>query len=514
MTVAELNLAGYFVDRTVADGHGDRTALIAPEGPCTYAVLATRVNRVGNALLGLGLRPQQRVLLALSDSLDFVAVWYAAQKVGAVTAEVYTFLPAKDYAYYIDYTEAAVVVVDGETLPRIREALTLSRQRPLLLVSGGHGAGLRDGETALEPLVAAAPEQLTASPTRADDVAIWKFTTGSTGQPKACVHPARSAVASYLAYAHRVLGIGAADIVLPVPKLFFGYARDLTALYPFGVGGSGIVFPERTTPQLIFDLIARHRPTILVNVPTMMQAMLDHPDASRQDLSCLRFCTSAGETLPEALHRRWMDTFGVPVLDGMGSSEAYHIFISSRLGRVRPGSIGEAVPGYEVELVDEDGVGVDDGRVGRIRVRGDSIARMYWHEPDKTARTFSPGTVLTGDLAVRDGDGYFWYRGRADDLLKVGGIWVAPTEVEASLIAHPDVAEVAVIGVERDGLTRIRAYVVPRPGAHPAAEELRAHVRTTLSGHKVPHEIEVVTELPRTGSGKVDRRALHEAQTA
>ena len=512
--MSALNLATYFVDRNIDEGRGDDVALVTSGGPCTYAALAAQVNRVGNVLLDMGVRPQQRVLLTLSDSVDFVAAWYAAQKVGAVTAEAYTFLPAKDYAYYIDYTEAPVVIVDGGTLPRVREALQLSTNRPLLLVAGDTGVELRGGERSLSALVAGAPEHLVQAPTTEDDIAIWKFTTGSTGQPKACVHAAHSAVASYEHYARGVLDINADDVVLPVPKLFFGYARDLAALYPFGVGGSGIVFPERSTPERIFELIARDRPTILVSVPTMMQSMLDHPDAAEQDLSCLRLCTSAGEALPASIHRRWLDRFGVPVMDGMGSSEAYHIFISGRPGRVRVGSIGEAVPGYDVDVVDEDGGRLDHGVTGRIRVRGDTIARMYWREPEKTAQTFSENSVLTGDLAERDGEGYFWYRGRADDLLKVSGIWVAPTEVEACLAEHPDVAEAAVLGVDRHGLTRIRAYVVPRAGAHPQPDELRAHVRSRLSGHKVPHEIVVIDALPRTGSGKVDRRALKEAVSA
>lgn len=510
--MSSLNLASYFVDRNLDEGRGDDVALMTTGGPCTYAALAASVNRIGNALREVGVRPAQRVLLILADSLDFVAAWYAAQKVGGVTAEAYTFLPAKDYAYYIDYTEAAVIIVDGDTLPRVREALQLSRHRPLLLVAGDDHTELRSGERSLCALVAAAPEHLAPAPTTEDDIAIWKFTTGSTGEPKACVHPAHSAVASYQHYARGVLDIGSDDVVLPVPKLFFGYARDLAALYPFGVGGSGIVFAERSTPERIFELIARHRPTILVSVPTMMQAMLDDPAAAEQSLGSLRLCTSAGEALPASLHRRWLERFGIPVLDGMGSSEAYHIFISGSPGRVRVGSMGEAVPGYDVDVVDEEGDRVDDGVIGRIRVHGDTVARMYWQEPEKTAATFiANGTVLTGDLAERDAAAYFWYRGRADDLLKVGGIWVAPTEVEACLLDHPAVLESAVVGLEREGLTRIRAYVVPRPGAHAHPDELRAHVRSTLSGHKVPHEIVVIDALPRTGSGKVDRRALKEA---
>jgi len=459
-------------------------------------------------LLELGVRAQERVLLALSDSVEFVAAWYAAQRIGAVTAEVYTFLPVKDYIYFLDYTGASVVVVDRDTLPRIRDAVAGSRTRPVLLVVGVKQKELHAGEASFDALADEASADVAPAATSPDDIAIWKFTTGSTGHPKACVHPQRSPVASYLNYARGVLDIRADDVVLPVPKLFFGYARDLTALYPFGVGGAGIVFPERPTPDRLFELIARHRPSILVNVPTMMQAMLEHPAAGDQDLGCLRLCTSAGEALPESIHRRWMQTFGVEVLDGMGSSEAYHIFISSRPGRVRVGSIGEIVPGYTAELVDDDGLPLPDGRIGRIWVRGESIARMYWGDREKSAQTFARDLVMTGDLAERDRDGYFWYRGRADDLLKVGGIWVAPMEIERCLADHPDVAEAAVVGADRDGLTRICAFAVVRAGAQLSDEALRGFVRQRLSGHKVPHDVHVVPQLPKTGSGKIDRRAL------
>jgi acyl-coenzyme A synthetase/AMP-(fatty) acid ligase len=276
-------------------------------------------------------------------------------------------------------------------------------------------------------------------------------------------------------------------VVLPVPKLFFGYARDLAALYPFGVGGAGIVFPDRTTADRIFELVARHRPTILVNVPTMMRAMLERPE---EDLSCLRLCTSAGEALPQELHRRWLDAFGVEVLDGIGSSEAYHIYISSRPGAGRPGTLGQVVPGYSARVVDGHGHELPDG------------AR------EKSVETFAGDTVMSGDLFTRDADGFFAYRGRADDLLKVGGIWVAPQEIELCLAAHPDVAECAVVGYEDQGLQKPRAFVVARPGAAPDAEALKAHVKSTLSPHKYPRDVRFIDELPRTGTGKVDRGAL------
>jgi benzoate-CoA ligase family protein len=503
-----VNLADYFVERNVIEGQGARVALIAGELRCSYADLLSLINRAGNALLELGVQRGDRVLLALNDSLEFVAIWFAVQKIAAVTAEVYTFLQPDDYAYYLDYTAAHVVVVDAVTLPRIRDALARSQARPVLLITDAPGGMLRSGEVHFGPLAERQPSLLPAAPSAQDDAAIWKFTTGSTGRPKACVHPARSALMSYEAYARGVLDLRADDVVLPVPKLFFGYARDLTALFPFGVGGTGIVFAERTTPELVFELIRRHRPSILVNVPTMMQAMLDHPEGARQDLGSLRLCTSAGEALPQPLHQRWLETFGVPVLDGIGSSEAYHIYISNRPGRVRPGSLGECVPGYSAQVVDDTGSPLPDRQIGRLWVRGQSVARMYWEDEERSRQTFDADLVRTGDLMERDTDGYFWYRGRADDLLKVAGVWVAPAEIERCLGSHPDVVECAVVGAVRQGLTRACAFVVLRDGSRVPPDDLRRFARERLSPHKAPRDVRVVERLPRTGSGKVDRRAL------
>jgi benzoate-CoA ligase family protein len=499
------NLATWFVDRHLEEGRGERTALICGDDHVTYAELAERVNRVGHVLRDLGVRQEERVLLALSDGVEFVATWYGAQKIGAVTAEVYTFLPAKDLAYYMDYTRAGVVVVDATTLERAREARSASPWLRSLLVVGDEE--LQEGEASFDQLVAQAPAALDPAPTHPDDIALWKFTTGSTGMPKACVHRAITPLRSFEHYARGVLDIREDDVVLPVPKLFFGYARDLAALYPFGVGGAGIVFPERSTPDKLFELIARHRPTILVNVPTMMRAMLERPE---QDLSCLRLVTSAGEALPEELHRRWLDTFGVEVLDGIGSSEAYHIYISNRPGAARAGTLGQVVPGYSARVVDEDGRELPDGETGRLWIEGDTAALMYWQAREKSLETYAGDTVMSGDLFARDADGFFRYRGRADDLLKVGGIWVAPQEIEQCLEAHGDVAECAVVGYEEDGLQKPRAFVVLQDGATVDAETLQAHVKSTLSPHKYPRDVRFVGELPRTGSGKVDRRALRE----
>jgi benzoate-CoA ligase family protein len=485
----ELNLASWFVDRNVEEGRGDRTALIGPGGPTTYAELARLVNRSGNLLRELGVRAEERVLLVLADSVEFVALWYGAQKIGAVTAEAYTFLQPKDYAYYLDYTRAGVVVVDETTEGPIREVAESSRWLREVLVVDAERLAQQSDE--LEP-----------APTTKDDVAIWKFTTGSTGQPKAAVHPTHSAVLSCEWYAKGVLGLREDDVVLPVPKLFFGYARDLAALFPFSVGAAGIVFPERSTPERIFELIAQHKPTILVNVPTMMAQMVaktvspGHGRCLAPDMSAVRLCTSAGEALPRELHDRWLETFGVEVLDGIGSSEAYHIYISNRPGRVCPGSTGELVPGYSAHIAEN----------GELWIEGDTAALLYWGEHEKTKQTFSGDTVKTGDLFERDDDGYFWYRGRVDDLIKVGGIWVAPAEIEHCLVSHPDVVECAVVGAQHNGLTLARAFVVARGPVDERA--LQDFVRERLSPHKVPREVRIVDDLPKTPSGKLDRKAL------
>ncbi len=503
------NVASYFLDRNLDEGRGDRVALHHDGGVVTYAELSRLANRVGNGLRELGVRQEERVLIALSDSPEFVATWYGAQKIGAVTAEVYTFLQPKDYAYYVDYTRARVVFVDGGTLDKLRP---VAGGAQLVVVRARER--LRDGELSFEELVEGMPDELEAADTTKDDIVLWKFTTGSTGMPKAAVHPAHNPLVSFHCFALGVLGFHAEDVVLPVPKLFFGYARDMAALFPFGVGASGIVFPDRSTPERVFELIERHRPTILVNVPTMMNAMVSHVDADRHDLTCVRCCVSSGEALPEELHRRWLDTFGVEVLEGVGSSELYHIYLSNRPGRVRPGSGGELVPGYRAAITDEEGNEVPDGTPGELRAAGETSALLYWNDHAKSKATFAGDWVRTGDLFVRDRDGFFWYRGRADDLLKVGGIWVAPLEIENCLLRHDSVAGCAVIGYEEAGLTLPRAYVVAHEGdgSPELARELQDFVRANLSPHKYPREVRFVDELPKTASGKVDRKALRERE--
>jgi benzoate-CoA ligase family protein len=511
---ASFNLATHFLDRNVEEGRGQRVALYCGEAEVTYGELCALTNRAGHVLRELGVGMGDRVLLALSDSVEFIACWFGALKIGAVVAEAYTFLPVKDYRYFARYTGARVVVVDAGTLAPMREAVAGLPEPPRLLVVGE--AQLVAGETPFATVAVAMPADLEAAPTSPDHAALWKFTTGSTGSPKAAVHRAYDPVFSFESYAKEVLGYGEPDRVLPVPKLFFGYARDMTALFTFGVGAAGIVFPERTTPERIFELIERRRPTILVNVPTMMAQMLAHPEAERADLSCLRCVVSSGETLPPEVHRRFVEQFGIEVLEGIGSSELYHIYISNRPARVRIGSAGQLVPGYEARVVDQEGGDLGDGAPGELQVRGASMAWRYEGDEERSSRTFGSGWVRTGDLFERDADGYFWYRGRVDDLLKVGGIWVAPLEIEHCLLAHPRVRECAVVGHEENGLMFPLAFVVTAGEEDPddLAPELVRHVRGELSPHKAPREVRFLDALPKTANGKVDRKALTESLTA
>lgn len=514
LTYAEIprrfNLTDHFLDRNLAEGRGGRTALFCHDRTYTYADLAALTNKVGHVLRDLGVGMEDRVILALSDGPEFVAAWYAVLKVGAVVGEVYTFLQPKDYEYYLNYSRAKVAIVDATTLEKIRSVAPGCPFLRHLLVVGPAG-DLRRGEASFDEMVVQAPAELTVADTTKDDIGLWKFTTGSTGAPKAAVHCHHDPLIAFEGYARGVLGMTADDVVLPVPKLFFGYARDLATLFPFGVGGAGVVFPERSTPERLFQLIQQYRPTIVVQVPTMISEMVNHREAGGYDLSSIRFCVSSGEALPAEVYQKWKRSFGVEVLEGIGSSELYHIYISNAPGAVRIGSLGRAVPGYETEVVDPEGRPVPDGEAGELLVRGESAALMYWNDHEKSKRTFAGDRVRTGDMVRRDPEGYFWYQGRADDLMKVGGIWVSPLEIEGCLLEHPEVRECAVVGYESSGLMLPRAHVVLKDGAAGSVElgrQLQEFVRSRLSPHKYPRDVRFDPGLPKTASGKVDRKAL------
>ena len=495
------NIADYFLDDRVRDRLGDRTALRTWDGPVTYSQLRVRANRFANVFAEIGVEPEQRVLVALPDVPDFAAALFGALKRGAVAVMVNPRLPADRLRRLFDYVRAKAVVVDAAQAATFFEATAGARHVPRMLVMGGGG----------ELAVAAASSDFAAFPSHPSDPAVWLFSGGTTGRPKAVIQSHASFANSTERYAKEFLGYGAGDVTLSVPKLYFGYATGSNLFFPLATGGSAVLFHERCTVDELFRQIERHRPTILVAVPTMVNYMVSHPNAAAQDLSCLRFATSAGEPLPPDLHRRWNETFGVELLDGLGTAEMWHVFISNRPGAVRHGTLGRAVPGFEVSLRNERGEEAAPGEVGRMRVRGGSLADGYWQRPSATRRAFVGAWYVSGDMMTRDADGYFAYRGRADDLLKVAGKWLSPTEVEDCLLECPEVSEAVVVGTETaDGLAATEAFVVPAIGVDAASAEtaILRRLAHRLQPYKHPRTVNVLDELPRTHLGKVDRGAL------
>ena len=500
------NMARYFLDERIEEGRGDRLAVIDHAGSYSYRDVQELANRVGNALAARGVGPEDRVLIALTDRVEFAAAFFGVLKIGAVVTMVNPELPDGDYEYYLQYTRARAVIAEQSLAERIRPSLAQAPLvRALITVDGAGGGG-----EAWEDSVGRAPAELTAYETSRDDFSAWLFTSGSTGKPKAAVHLHHDFPYNTECYAKGVLGMQAGDRTLGVPKLFFGYATGTNLMFPFAVCGATILFPEKATPEGLFALIDRHAPTVLTSVPTMINKMCQASPEKRA-LGPLRVTISAGEALPEELYRRWVDRFGVEILDGIGSAELFHIYISNRFGEVRPGSLGRLVPGYEARVVGPDGSEVPSGEIGTLWVKGDSAAVYYFQAHEKSKEVLRGDWVVSGDLFRRDAEGFFYYAGRADDMLKVGGIFVAPTEVEASLMRHPHVLEAAVVGFEdQDGLVKGMAYVVPKgaAGTPELAASIIDHCKRELARYKAPHRIEFVDALPRSDRGKILRREL------
>jgi len=496
----QLNVADYFLDARIREGRGQRTALLTDAGAMSYAAVQALANRFAHVLAAHGVESEHRVLLALADGPAYVGALFGTLKLGAVVVMVNPGLPPGDVTYFLEYTRARVVVTQREVAaPFIAAARAGGFVKAVLVV----------GDEAFDRELADAPPTTVTFPSHRDDPAIWLFSGGTTGRPKAVVQTHRAFTNTTECYAKQVVRYAESDITLSVPKLYFGYATGSNLLFPFAAGATAALFPEPATPESIFRRIAQFRPTMLINVPTMINRMLADPGAGAADLSSLRLVTSAGEALPAELHQRWMSTFGVELLDGLGTAEMWHIFISNRPGAVRPGTLGTVVPGFEVRVCDETGRPLPPGETGWLWVRGGSRALAYWQQMEKTAEGFRGEWYVSGDLITMDGDGYVTYQGRGDELLKVAGKWLAPQEVEGCLLQHPAVSEAAVVGVaDANGLVKPHAFVVarePRPGL---AAELQAFVRERLEAYKHPREVIFVAALPRTHLGKVDRGRL------
>jgi len=504
----DLNIADYYLDRNITLDRGKNTAIYYREETYSYARIIALSNKVGNMLKDLGVEPEDRVLLAINDSPEFVISWYGIIKIGAVATDVYTFLHPEDYVYFLDYTRAKVVIVDESTLPLIKEAVHRSRYLKHVLVIGNN----EKEYLSFHSLLDAASEELVIEPTKADDVAFWKFTSGSTGKPKAVPLTHRNSFFNYQTFGKQILGLQEGDIILSVPKLFFGYARDISMLYSFAEGASTVLFPERSRPERIIEHIRKHSPTVLINVPTMINAMVRLPGLQKKDFSSIKFCTSAGEALPKSVHDQWMDKVGVTILDCIGSCELCHVYISNRKNNVRPGSVGQLVPGYEAKIVDETGTSLPIGREGILWVKGESRGLCYWQAFEKTVDTFKGEWVNTGDLFRCDDDGFYWFVGRSGDVLKVGGIFVSPIQIENCLLSHPKVKEAAVIGsIDPQGLIKPKAFVVLQNGIAGTAElgvELQQYVKQHLAPYKYPRWVLFLDELPKDNNGKISKKKL------
>jgi len=507
-----MNATEAFVDDNIGAGRGDSVAIIdaASDREMTYRDVLAQVNRTGHALRRLGIRPEERVMLLLPDVPEFAFAFFGAIKIGAVAVPVNTLLKPHDYEYLLNDSRARALIVHERLLPLIEPIRSSLRHLQHLLVVGeAHGDTSYAGALAIEG------EDLAAEPMSDDDAAFWLYSSGTTGFPKGAIHLQHDMICCAESFARGVLGITAADRTFSVARLFFAYGLGNALYFPFYVGATTVLHPGRPEPQLVFDVVARHKPTLFYSVPTSYAAMLAAMDAGTGfDFSSVRLCSSAGEPLAASLYERWRARTGAEILDGIGSTEVLHIFISNRAGQARPGTSGRLVPGYDAQIVDDDGRPIAMGEIGNLLVKGDSTCSMYWNKHAQTRATIQGEWIRTGDKYSQDADGYFCYAGRCDDMLKVGGIWVSPVDVENALIEHPAVLECGVIGrCDGDRLVKPAAYVVLRDGvvgSPDLATTLQEFVRGRLADYKRPRWVEFVPSLPKTATGKIQRFKLRE----
>ncbi len=541
------NAAEYFVDRNVEEGRGDALAVLYQDQAIPYRIVREQVRRAASLFRLAGVQSGDRIILILLDSPAFVWAFWGAILAGAVPVPLNTLFSPEECDFVIRDSESRFLVVHDRLVEKVSPS---GRQRGDLIawVAGERQSGLpapldlplpsttlRDPERSrgvgamsgvewqagfksFEEELGRSSGQALPARTRLDDPAFWLYTSGSTGNPKAAIHRHRDMVCCLETYAKQVLQISSADRTFSTSKLFFAYGLGNALYFPFGVGASTILLSERPQAEAVMEVITRSQPTIFYAVPTIYAAMLQVPNPERYDLRSIRCAVSAGEALPAPLFDRFRERFGISILDGIGSTEMLHMFISNRIGDIKPGSCGREVPGYEARIVDERGDGVPPSQIGELLIRGDSRAAGYWKRPDLTQATFRGEWTATGDKFVKDERGYFWFCGRSDDMLKVSGLWVSPLEIESALLTHPSVLECAVVGAaDNDGLIKPKAFVVlkspaclsgPAPPAGAVEAELNSFLRAKLPSYKVPRWLVLTEGLPRTATGKVQRFKL------
>jgi benzoate-CoA ligase family protein len=492
------NVASDLLQRNLNAGRANKIAIYSAAKNVTYGDLFNLTCGAAKALLDLGVRREERVLIAGFDSPGWVASFLGAIRIGAIPVPVIPVLQhSEDYDHYIDDSTARVVVVDASTEERLQGAADRARHRPRVLRSD---------------LLNPGPE-IPAAPTRKDDMAFWLYSSGSTGKPKAVVHLQHDIPYTCVTYAEQVLGITERDMTFSTTGLFHAYGFGNNMTFPYWVGASTVLHAGRHTPATVLETIEKRRPTLFFSAPTLYNAILNFEGARQRDLSSIRHCVAAAEALPAEVWRRWKDAFGLTILDGVGSTEMLHIYCSNRLEEVRPGSSGKPVPGYELKILDPEGKPVPTGEAGDLYVKGDSALALYWAQHEKSKRSILGEWFFTGDRYRVDEDGFFWYEGRSDDMMKVSGLWVSPIEIESVLLEHPAVGESAVVGISVDGFMRIKAFVITKGDAEKddaLVAALQEHCKSRLQRFQYPHMVEFVNELPKTVTGKIQRYKLRE----
>lgn len=506
------NAAWYCVDRNLEEGRGKNVAILSGDRIITYQEVSDCVNQTAHALRTLGVEMENRVLMLLPDCPEFAYCFFGAMKIGAVPVPVNTLLTVQDYGQILRDSRAKVLVVSDVLYDSIEPILGDSEY-----VRGVIVVGDVPGQLTFDELIGAQETDLEPARTHRDDAAFWLYTSGTTGLSRAAIHLHHDLVYCVEYYFKGILGLAAGDRTFSIAKLFFAYGLGNALYAPFAVGASTVLYPGRPHPEAVFDVVDRYRPSLFFGVPTAYAGMLHAQErGATAHMSSVRLAVSAGESLPSSIYERWLDRFGVEILDGIGSTEILHIFLSNRAGAVRPGSTGTVVPGYEARILDSHGEPAPVGEIGSLTIKGDSTCAAYWNRHEMTKRTIVGEWIRTGDQYRVDEDGYFWYAGRSDDMLKVSGIWVSPVEVESAIVEHSAVLECAVVAYEDDdGLIKPRAFVVLKDGAA-AGDELaftiQRFVKERIAPYKYPRWIDFVDELPKTATGKIQRFKLRQAR--